>query len=742
MNIEMLHFIFLINYIYLIIVLARQGWRDYCHYLIILSLAAMASVAAWYFDWKNLPLSIFCSLLFVALTIVPLLLSRYIVTHFPRGKIDAIVRCARWRYLLTLCRAYRMEYLVFQCWQLVSARKFQKAIATSHSLFAKVSEAYWPLIYQIQACAYSRIEDWEKTIGIYREHLTDYPTPLVLTSVIEACCYRDDIQQAMAALIQLESHPEKKYLAKQLAMARLLVHAHAGNCEKVNQLLPLAGQERQAAYWLAIASAVSGAKQQAENYLAVVKGDDDDINNRKLQLVQSRINQETTPSASQPGKLYSSLELWEKESSFASEPMAPAPWVTRALIGINIIFFLFMEWHDSAETLALFLLNLGANSFEFVAYEHQYWRLVSSMFLHFGYLHLFFNLYALHFFGSFVERYYGRRVLVILYMFCGIVASLISIAWRTSFPALSLGASGAICGLMGVNTYFFIFRGRTLVESIRRHYVFSFLFMIISLALLGHFVPHIDNAAHFGGIFCGLVLGALFKSHDHQHFPRKIWSRFGRQLALILALAVLAFSFWQQISNYLFSPYPQQPASFVWYQFFHRNKRMTIALPFTWKRNKKMESVHIFSNISRWRLPPKSAPVRLPASKNLFWDYYNVSEQGMLTISFTTNVFSLPFIYSLFSSEEIIDNIQKSGKHSGKFSPPQPQKVGTNTFWLSRYRFSTTINCSKKSMIVLYYYLRIGNEIYQLAFRLPPEQLPRYRRMIERILATVSIQTK
>jgi membrane associated rhomboid family serine protease len=138
----------------------------------------------------------------------------------------------------------------------------------------------------------------------------------------------------------------------------------------------------------------------------------------------------------------------------------------------------------------------------------QYWRLVSSMFLHAGVLHIAFNAYALWIFGTVVEQELGRIRLLLIYFATGIVASAASYAFSPSPVIVSVGASGAIFGLFGI----LLSAGRLHhpVDRQSRALVGQVGFLIVINLVFGFASGGtIDNFAHIGGLVAGLWLGAV-----------------------------------------------------------------------------------------------------------------------------------------------------------------------------------------------------------------------------------------
>lgn len=131
----------------------------------------------------------------------------------------------------------------------------------------------------------------------------------------------------------------------------------------------------------------------------------------------------------------------------------------------------------------------------------EWWRLVTPIFLHGSLLHLGMNSWVLYDLGPTVEGIYGRQRFLVLYILTGIAGNLVSYWWSPN--SISIGASGALMGLIGAMiSYGYRHRGR-LGESVRNMYVRWAVYVLI----FGFMFPMIDNAAHLGGLLAGMAFG-------------------------------------------------------------------------------------------------------------------------------------------------------------------------------------------------------------------------------------------
>lgn len=211
---------------------------------------------------------------------------------------------------------------------------------------------------------------------------------------------------------------------------------------------------------------------------------------------------------------------YPEDAPFMEEPprfyiQLSRPIVTQALMGIILIafvvsvllsLFFYGSWTSLTSTDIRVLILLGAKVNERLA-AGELWRLVTPIFLHSGVMHLLFNLYALYLLGPMLEGYIGHMRFLAVFLISGLYGTLFSYA--LSGP-VSVGASGAIFGLLGAIALFFLRyrdnfgpQGRAILQN-----------MLIILALnlvIGFSSSYIDNWGHIGGLIGGVfvMLGIL-----------------------------------------------------------------------------------------------------------------------------------------------------------------------------------------------------------------------------------------
>jgi rhomboid protease GluP len=188
------------------------------------------------------------------------------------------------------------------------------------------------------------------------------------------------------------------------------------------------------------------------------------------------------------------------------EQLGTNAYVTRGLIAINVVIFFAMVAAGAGlmGTNPEVHVRWGSNYGPLTA-SGQWWRLATSMFLHFGFIHLLFNMWVLQAYGVITERLFGSARFLLLYLGSGVMGSLTSLAWHPDMN--SAGASGAIFGVFGGLVAFAINRSNGVPGSIvlsQRNSLFAFLGFNL---FFGFVHPGIDNAAHIGGLVSGFALG-------------------------------------------------------------------------------------------------------------------------------------------------------------------------------------------------------------------------------------------
>lgn len=187
----------------------------------------------------------------------------------------------------------------------------------------------------------------------------------------------------------------------------------------------------------------------------------------------------------------------------------PNAYVTIALVLLNMSVFVV----TATKGAPLFASNgdieiqWGSNFGPFTT-DGDWWRLLTSTFIHFGILHLFFNMWFLAATGPLVERLFGSTTFLFLYLVSGVVSSLAGLTWHPA--ANSAGASGAIFGLYGALLAALILHDSSIPVSVAAPLKRSAIVLTLYSMAAGLLVPGVDVAGHIGGLFGGFILGAVF----------------------------------------------------------------------------------------------------------------------------------------------------------------------------------------------------------------------------------------
>ena len=177
-----------------------------------------------------------------------------------------------------------------------------------------------------------------------------------------------------------------------------------------------------------------------------------------------------------------------------------------SVIAINVIYWVIIELAGSSTNVHT-LSDFGAIDASKI-YSGQFWRFFSAMFIHIGPMHLIVNTISIFIIGSMVNRFYGSRYFLLIYLVSGLSGSLGSYAF-ISATTVGAGASGAVFGCLGaLLAYFFIMR--SVLGEFGRQNLNAIGFIAILNLGFGFIVPGVDNWAHLGGLASGFLLGTAF----------------------------------------------------------------------------------------------------------------------------------------------------------------------------------------------------------------------------------------
>ena len=194
----------------------------------------------------------------------------------------------------------------------------------------------------------------------------------------------------------------------------------------------------------------------------------------------------------------------------ARPPRPKTPGTTFLLIAIFVGFAIEIAtgaWKDGEK-----LAHLGAVHPYFIWVEHEYWRLVTAMFLHgngtipMDFVHLTMNCFTLYNVGTLFEINFGTRRFLWTYFISGIVASFASVLFTRG---ASVGASGALFGIVGAFIVTVRRSPRLRKHHVARSIVGQLIFWTVGITVIATQIPQIDMAGHIGGFLAGAILAAV-----------------------------------------------------------------------------------------------------------------------------------------------------------------------------------------------------------------------------------------
>jgi rhomboid protease GluP len=232
----------------------------------------------------------------------------------------------------------------------------------------------------------------------------------------------------------------------------------------------------------------------------------------------------------------------------SSRPAAP---VTLALFAINLIIYLALLYKGRLDD-GYALVRSGAN-FHAAVRAGEWWRLVTALFLHETqdpfHLHLIFNMTTLYLFGRHVEPLVGSVRYAVFYLAAGIAGNALSLVMHQAAfgagmsPGFSIGASGAVFGLVGAFIVTLVERRGEWPEHWRRALLVNLIVLSVLQVAFGRIIPRLDNWAHIGGAFGG-ALAALLIGPGGMLEER----RWGRLVTIVAAVGLGGMLVWAGIS--------------------------------------------------------------------------------------------------------------------------------------------------------------------------------------------------
>lgn len=388
------------------------------------------------------------------------------------------------------------------------------------------------------------------------------PSPQLSVEMVRAYCERGQLDRAASLVTDLEDSAgtEEPIWTLLLSRARLVFLAFVGRIAAVEAILAPSGPlgsmpEASRLFWHGLARLKAGDVPGARTSLeraAAMSGRD----GRARELAEATLSRIDEPGIAGPLDMSPPVaELADRLSRLAEDaPASPptstaaiavhgasalggtpgpgrrgrvtrpprlagVPWrevpVTTALVAVNLAAAaaVYAIWRETADVGALILAGANVKA---VTSAGDWWRLVSSTFLHVGLLHLALNMYGLWVLGRLVEQFLGSARMFVVYMAAGIGGSAASLLFGG--PGTTMGASGAVFGLLGAAVAELALHRSSYPRRWSGALLGNLIFLAAANVVIGLMYPVIDQSAHLGGLVVGALLAAALS--------RKLrWSR-------------------------------------------------------------------------------------------------------------------------------------------------------------------------------------------------------------------------
>lgn len=536
-----------------------RGARDKISVVALLVANLAVAVAAYAHDDQGLLFAISVGA-FVVFVLLPGVLGALIRSATRQGNVKTLSRWVEIRRRIRFPqKADSVLERVVEVLRLVEAGHSKLAIDRGTELLANnnLDATIRLLIIEHLLLTYGQLRRWADAVALFEDEgelKAASASPKIAAAMVRCYAELGDLQRAGGCLAVLEqsSVQAETGFGELLGGARLAFLAHCGRFSEVETLLvadtPFARRlnPMQRNLWRGLARARAGELEHAEALWQEVR--EQDLDPYAAQVASERLaSLATLPLGSRFQQHESLTRLADTIFERAQNTAKATPWgrfglrrtpVTIVLLLMICFVHLVVTTYSGKDEWWL-LLRLGAN-FRLAVQGGEVWRLLSSMFLHNGMVHLCLNGYALYLFGRFVEQMYGSGRFFSIYVFAGIVGSATS-ALMGDQQHLSVGASGAIFGLLGAA---FIglqrLRGRV-PEEWRKQLSYNLLVILAIQIFIGFTVKVIDNAAHMGGLAGGALLAYLLS-------PGRLGSgKKERAVVYALAASLLAASIYSAV---------------------------------------------------------------------------------------------------------------------------------------------------------------------------------------------------
>ena len=363
---------------------------------------------------------------------------------------------------------------------------------------------------------YRITNQWEAFVGWAQQHHQELERhPQFLPMLLRARGETGDLA-GLLDLYQRRQQQIGKLVPSSLRdLCRLALFAFGGKRQLVERLfcgglamLP----ETTRNFWLATADLTAGETESAKRQLERLLPAADPPLRLAIERRLARAATPPHPLAPEAEKFMDSVAVEHRhDESFGARRslFSRHAQVTQILIALNLLMFA-AEVHYGGGTNMDALYRLGA-LFAPAVRAGQWWRLLASLFLHFGPVHLAMNMFGLWILGPFAEFALGSRRFLFVYLIAGIgsMAAVMTLASAANRDQLTVGASGCIMGLVGA-TGALMLRGwlREKALSAKRRLIAVFLILAMQ-TVFDSLIPQVSMAAHLSGALIGFIVTSV-----------------------------------------------------------------------------------------------------------------------------------------------------------------------------------------------------------------------------------------
>jgi membrane associated rhomboid family serine protease len=365
---------------------------------------------------------------------------------------------------------------------------------------------------------------WDEAIALYESALERSAGPQLDVEMVRAYCEVGRLARAAELVERLEASPlvDEPVLGLLVERARLVFLAFVGRPAAVDVLVGRKGALAQMApparaFWSGVARLHAGDRPGARASLELARrlGGRGGRARELAETVLAEVDRTPArtlepPIAALADRLAGGVGARRAAATSAVPRLSGVPIgripVTAALVMANVAVAVVVAGLVGDTTDLGVLMQAGAN-LKPATRDGELWRLVSSMFLHVGVVHLVVNLMGLWVLGRLIEQMIGPARFLVLYVGAGIAGSVAS-AWLGG-DAPSVGASGAVFGLLGAGLVELWVYGRAYPEAWRRSLRGTLGFLTVANLGMGLVVPMLDQAAHVGGLLGGAALALV-----------------------------------------------------------------------------------------------------------------------------------------------------------------------------------------------------------------------------------------